>query len=309
MQLFINGKQVRPDGQYSMTIYSPDGQVVGQVADGNRKDIRDAVEAARACTTWWGKRTSYNRGQIMYYIAENLDARREEFAERIQIQTGRSIESCRDEVRVSIERLFAYAAYADKYGGSIQETPIYGVTMQIREPIGVMAIVCPDEFPLLGFVSLFAPAICRGNCIVIVPSEKSPLCATDLYQVFETSDLPGGVVNIVTGCRDHLANLMAEHQNVHMFWYHGPAWEGSYFVEYLSALNCKRTWCSYGMPRDWMSRQEGEGPEFLHEAIDYKVRDPCLLVLSMAAFVFCARGGADRCCARSLQNIWIPYGE
>ena len=99
---------------------------------------------------------------------------------------------------------------------------------------------------MLGFVSLFGPAICRGNAIVIVPSEKHPLSATDFYQVMETSDLPAGVVNIVTGCRDHLASLLADHQGVHMLWYFGPA-VGSYFVEYMSGSNCKRTWCPTGM--------------------------------------------------------------
>ena len=116
------------------------------------------------------------------------------------------------EVDSAIQRLFYYGAYADKYGGSVQETTLYGATVRIHEPVGTLGIACPDEFPLLGFVSLFAPAVIRGNTIVIIPSETYPLSATDLYQVFDTSDLPGGVVNIVTGSKDHLTKYLVEHQ-------------------------------------------------------------------------------------------------
>ena len=122
------------------------------------------------------------------------------------------IEAAEKEVDTAIQRLFYYGAYADKYGGSVQETTLYGCTVRIHEPVGVIGVACPDKFPLLGFVSLFAPAVIRGNTIVIIPSEKYPLSATDLYQVFDTSDLPGGVVNIVTGDKDHLTKFLTEHQ-------------------------------------------------------------------------------------------------
>ena len=126
------------------------------------------------------------------------------------------MEAALEEVDKAIQRLFFYGAYADKYGGSVQETSLYGATVRIHEPVGTLGIACPDEFPLLGFVSLFAPAVIRGNTIVIIPSEAHPLSATDLYQVFDTSDLPGGVVNIVTGNKDHLTKYLVEHQVSHM---------------------------------------------------------------------------------------------
>lgn len=281
-KLFIGGKQVRPDGAYSRPVRDPDGKVIGQVGDGNRKDIRDAVEAAHTVAGMWAKdrwasRSPHNRAQILYYLAENLGAREEEFAERIISMTGRTAKSAREEVSAAISRLFSYAAWADKYGGSIQETGLRGVTVGANEPIGVMAIACPDEYPLLGFVSLMAPAIARGNTIVIIPSEKHPLSATDFYQVLETSDVPAGVVNIVTGSRDHLSKVLAEHDDVDSMWYFGVA-EGSYFVEYLSISNMKRTWVSYGESRDWLDSAQGEGEEFLHEATQVK-------------------------------NVWIPGGE
>lgn len=275
-KLYIGGKQVRPDGAYSRPVCGPKGQIVGEVGDGNRKDIRDAVEAARAAKGW-ADRAPHARAQILYYIAENLNARREEFADTLFRMTGQTKKSALEEVDCSISRLFSYAAYADRYGGDVQETALRGVVLGISEYIGVLGIACPDEHPLLAFVSLLGPAIARGNTVVIIPSEKHPLSATDFYQILETSDLPGGVVNIVTGPRDHLSKTLAEHDDVDAIWYFGTA-EGSYHVEHLSAGNMKRTWVSYGEKRDWHSREQGEGAEFLRESTQ-------------------------------VQNIWVPTGE
>ncbi len=275
-KLFIGGKQKRPDGAYTRPVLGPGGELVGQVADGNRKDIRDAVEAARKAEGWAGK-TGHARAQILYYIAENLSARGEEFAERIVAMTGRSDESALAEVGKSISRLFTYAAWADKYGGQVQETTLRGIVLGLNEPIGVVGIACPDEYPLLAFVSLVAPAIARGNTVVAIPSERYPLSATDFYQILETSDVPGGVVNIVTGVRDVLTKTLVEHDDVDAMWYFGSA-EGSCYVEQLSAGNMKRTWVNYGLPRDWMDEAQGAGHEFLREATQ-------------------------------LKNIWVPTGE
>ena len=222
-------------------------------------------------------RHGYNRSQILYFIAENLDARNAEFVHRIVEMTGRTHKSAQTEVDAAVERLFTYAAWSDKYGGSVQETTLRGITVAVNEPIGVIGIACPDEHPLLGFVSLMAPAISRGNTVVMIPSQKYPLSATDFYQVLDTSDVPGGVVNIVTGDRDHLVKTLVQHEDVDSVWYFGSA-EGSYHVENESAANMKRTWAGYGLPRDWMSREQGEGHEFLHEATQVK-------------------------------NIWVPTGE
>jgi len=279
-KMYLAGKQVRPDGNYTLTVLDPGGRSVGQVGDGNRKDIRDAVEAAHAAhlaRPGWAMRHGYNRSQILYFIAENLDARNAEFVKRIVQMTGRTQKSAQAEVDAAVERLFTYAAWADKYGGSVQETTLRGITVAIHEPVGVIGIACPDEYPLLGFVSLMAPAIARGNTVVMIPSQTYPLSATDFYQVLDTSDVPGGVVNIVTGSRDHLTKTLVQHEDVDSVWYFGPA-EGSYHVENESAANMKRTWVSYGLPRDWLSREQGEGHEFLHEATQVK-------------------------------NIWVPTGE
>jgi aldehyde dehydrogenase (NAD+) len=279
-KMYIGGKQVRPDGAYTLAVLDTHGKLLGQVGDGNRKDIREAVEAAHAAhlaKPGWAMRHGFNRAQILYFIAENLDTRNAEFVERILAMTGRTRRSAQAEVDTSVQRLFTYAAWADKYGGVVQETTLRGITVAVHEPVGVIGITCPDEFPLLGFVSLMAPAIARGNTVVMIPSMKHPLSATDLYQVLDTSDVPGGVVNIITGERDHLTKTLIQHEDVDAVWYFGSA-EGSYHVEYESAANMKRAWVGYGIKRDWMSQVQGEGHEFLHEAVQVK-------------------------------NIWVPTGE
>jgi aldehyde dehydrogenase (NAD+) len=179
-------------------------------------------------------------------------------------------------VEAAVSRLFTYAAWSDKYDGQVHQVPLRGVALAMNEPLGVVGLACPDEQPLLGLVSLVAPAICVGNTVVVVPSERSPLAATDFYQVLETSDLPAGVINIVTGAKDSLVKTLAEHDDVDAVWYFGSG-PGVKAVELASASNMKRTWCE-AEPRAWMDVVEGEGREFLREATQVK-------------------------------NIWIPYGE
>ncbi|MEP6691702.1 MAG: aldehyde dehydrogenase family protein [Gemmatimonadaceae bacterium] len=274
-KLFIGGKQARPDSGYSRRVRSADGRVVGEVGEGNRKDIRNAVEAAHAASAW-SHATGHNRAQILYYVAENLAARREEFARRIDEMTGRGLEPARAEVEASISRLFTYAAWADKYDGAVHSVPIRGVALAMNEPIGVIGIAAPEEFPLLGLVSLIAPALSTGNTVIVIPSEAYPLAAIDFYGVLETSDVPAGVINIVTGPKDALAKVLAEHDDVDAVWYAGNA-TGAKAVELASASNMKRTWVETE-GRDWLSAREGEGREYLREATQVK-------------------------------NIWIPYGE
>jgi len=275
-KLFIGGKQARPDGAYTRRIVSPSGEVVGEAPEGNRKDLRNAVEAAHAAYGGWSRATGHNRAQILYYIAENLSARAGEFAERIDAMTDVGAKRAGAEVDAAISRLFTYGAWADKYDGAVHSVPIRGVSIAMNEPIGVIGIACPDEHPLLGMVSLLAPAIATGNTTIVIPSETAPLAATDFYGVLETSDLPAGVINIVTGERDALAKVLAEHDDVEAMWYFGPR-DGVKAVEYASASNMKRTWATWHA-RDWMDAEEGEGREFLRAATQVK-------------------------------NVWVPYGE
>ncbi|HLZ56655.1 MAG TPA: aldehyde dehydrogenase family protein [Ktedonosporobacter sp.] len=275
-KLFIGGKQVRPDSGYSRSISGPDDQAIGEVGEGNRKDIRNAVEAAHAARGW-AAGTAHNRAQILYYIAENLAAREGEFAHRIVQQTGRSYSDAASEVQAALSRLFSYAAWSDKFEGAVHRPPLRGVVLAMPEAIGVVGMACPADYPLLGFISLVAPAIAMGNTVVVIPSQPAPLSATDCYQIFETSDLPAGVVNIVTGDRASLSQVLAEHDDVDVMWYFGTL-DGSKRVELASAGNMKRTWVNYGHARNWLDPVQGEGQEFLREATQVK-------------------------------NIWVPYGE
>ncbi len=275
-KMYIGGKQARPDQGYSFPVYDTRGTLIGEASQGNRKDIRNAVEAAHKAAGWTSA-TAHNRAQVIYYIAENLAARTDEFTQRLSALTNASDEVARAEVQLSIERLFTYAAWADKWDGYVHHTPYRNITLAMPEAIGVMGIVCPDEAPLLAFVSLVAPAIALGNTVVVVPSERWPLLATDMYQVFDTSDVPGGVINIVTGKRAELAEVIAAHDDVDGIWYFA-ADDGSGMVERLSAANMKRTWVSHGKARDWTNPEQAEGQEFLRHATQIK-------------------------------NIWVPYGE
>ncbi|HKG94206.1 MAG TPA: aldehyde dehydrogenase family protein, partial [Gemmatimonadaceae bacterium] len=275
-KLFIAGKQARPDSGYSRQVRGADGTLVGEVGEGNRKDVRNAVEAARAAQGKWARATGHNRAQILYYTAENLAAREGELAARIAAMTGRGRADARREVEASIERLFTYGAWADKYDGQVHNVPIRGVALAMNEPIGVVGVAAPDEHPLLGFVSAVAPAVAVGNAVVVVPSDPHPLAATDFYAVLETSDWPDGVINIVTGAKDALAKVLAEHDDVDAVWYFGSR-AGVKAVELASAGNMKRTWAEWH-GRDWLDPRQGEGREFLREATQVK-------------------------------NIWIPWGE
>ena len=274
-KLYIGGKQVRPDQGYSLPVSGPDG-LLGEVARGNRKDIRNAVEAAHKASSW-SKATAHNRAQVLYYVAENLAERTEEFSIRLGALLGANLDRTSVEVEKSIQRLFTYAAWADKWDGAVHHTPFRNVTLAMPEPIGVLGIVCSDEAPLLGFISAVMPAIALGNTVIVIPSERYPLIATDLYQVFDTSDLPGGVINIITGLRSELTSTLAAHDDVDGVWYFATD-DGSAEVEKLSAANMKRTWVSYGYSRDWSDPVQGEGREFLRRA-------------------------------SQIKNIWVPYGE
>ncbi|MRX37617.1 aldehyde dehydrogenase family protein, partial [Aminobacter sp. MDW-2] len=216
-KLFIAGKQVRPDGNYSLPILTSKGKLAGEVGLGSRKDIRDAVSAARACKAW-PEATAYNRAQVLYYLAENLSGRTEEFAARIAELTGAAHKAAKSEVEASIERLFYYAGMADKFEGRVHQPPARTVTLALHEPVGVIGIVAPDEAPLLGLISLLAPALAMGNTTVVVPSAAAPLVATDLYQVLEYSDVPAGAINIVTGHTAELTAVLAKHDDVDGLW-------------------------------------------------------------------------------------------
>ncbi len=270
-KLYIGGKQKRPDGGYSRPVAGRSGAGLGEVAEANRKDVRDAVEAARKASGW-SAATPHLRAQVLYYLAENLAARRDEIAARLdaQIETDGALE-----VDLAVRRLFTYAAWSDKYDGRVQVPPLGhpGLALALTEPVGVVGVLAPSEAPLLGLVSLAAPLIAMGNRVVLVASEAAPLVAQDLYQTLDTSDVPAGVLNILTGNHAALAATMGDHLDIDAVWCFGPAAEA---VERASSGNMKRTFTGLKKRIDWFD-DAAEGRPFLREATRVK-------------------------------TVWIPYG-
>ena len=273
LKLYIGGKQARPDGGYSRAVFGKSGKRLGEVPVANRKDIRNAVEAAQAAKAW-SKSTGHTRAQILYFMAENLSARAEEFASLINSMTGKR--GGKAEVETSITRLFTYAAWADKYDGRASGVPLRGMALSLNEPVGVIGAFCPDEAPLLGLISTLGPIMAMGNRAVLVASEPFPLAALEFVQVLETSDVPAGVVNILTGTHADLAPHLAAHADLDALWSFSSS-DISAEIERASASNLKRTWVNNAKTRDWMGAA-GEGRAFLDAATEVK-------------------------------TVWVPYGE
>lgn len=274
VKLYIGGKQVRPDSGYSMEVRSPDGRLLGEASLGNRKDIRNAVEAAHKAESW-SKATAHNRAQVLYYCAESLSKRRDEIIHGLTAVVG--AKQAGAELDLSIERIFSYAAWADKFDGAVHNPPFRNIAIAMNEPLGTVGIICPTEAPLLGFLSLVLPAIAMGNTVVAVPSESYPLITADLYQLLDTSDLPGGVVNIVTGYASELLKTIAEHDDVDAIWSFGDEASAT-AAKAMSVGNLKQVWTNEGRAIDWFNAKLAEGRWFLEHATQVK-------------------------------NIWVPYGE
>jgi aldehyde dehydrogenase (NAD+) len=274
VKLYIGGKQARPDSGYSLEVRGTDGRLLGEAPVGNRKDIRNAVEAARKAEGW-GKAPAHNRAQVLYYVAENLSQRREEIASRLSAVVGKKQADA--EVNLGIERIFSYAAWTDKYDGAVHNPPFRNVALAMKEPIGTVGVVCPTDAPLLGFLSLVMPAIASGNTVIAIPSEKYPLITGDLYQVFETSDLPDGVINIITGRATELLKTLAEHDDVDAVWCFTDE-ASAVAAKSLSVGNLKQVFTNEGRAINWFDVKQGEGRWFLDHTVQVK-------------------------------NIWVPYGE
>ena len=274
VKLYIGGKQARPDSGYSVEVRDPAGKLLGEAPVGNRKDIRNAVEAARKAESW-SKNTAHGRAQILYYLAENFSLRREEIADRLAAAVG--AKQAIAEVDQSIDRIFFYAAWADKFDGAVHNPPFRTIAIAMNEPVGTVGIVCPAEAPLLGMMSLILPAIACGNTVVAVPPEVYPLIIGDVYQLFDTSDVPGGVVNIVSGPASSLLKTLAEHDDVDAIWSFSSEVD-AIAAKSCSAGNLKQVFTNEGRAIDWFDLKQGQGRWFLEHATQVK-------------------------------NIWVPYGE
>ena len=265
-KMYVGGKQVRPDGGHSRAVAGPGG-VVGEVGIANRKDLRNAVEAANAAKGWSAS-SGHSRAQVLYYLAENLDARAAEFDARLAAQTGGAGEAER-----AVRHLFRWAAWADKHDGRTLGVPVQGLALALNRPQGTIVAFAPEEAPLLGIAQVVGAAMAAGNRLVLVAPETAPLTATDLVQVLETSDVPAGVVNVLTGDHADLAPHAAGHADVDAVWSFSSA-VVSAVIEREASHDLKRTWVNDGRTRDW---DAADASVWLQHATD-------------------------------VQTIWIPFG-
>ncbi|XP_055093248.1 aldehyde dehydrogenase family 16 member A1 isoform X2 [Symphalangus syndactylus] len=256
--LFVGGRFQAPGARSSRPIQDSSGNLHGYVAEGGAKDIRGAVEAAHQAFPGWAGQSPGARAALLWALAAALERRKSTLASRLERQ-GVELKAAEAEVELSARRLRAWGARAQAQGHTLQVAGLRGPVLRLREPLGVLAVVCPDGWPLLAFVSLLAPALAYGNTVVAVPSMACPLLALEVCQDMATL-FPAGLANVVTGDRDHLTRCLALHQDVQAMWYFGSA-QGSQFVEWASAGNLKPVWVSRGCPRAWDQEAEGAGPE------------------------------------------------
>ncbi len=275
-KLYIGGKQKRPDSGYSFSSYDAHNNFICDVPNANRKDVRDTVEVASKAIS--KSSTNFNRAQILYYLAENLQNRKNTFSNLLSSLIGISQKDAEKEFDQSIERLFYYGAMADKFEGSIHNPPIRGLTLAVKEPIGVVANILNDDFPLLSLVTTLGANFAAGNASIIVPGQNTSLLATELYQLLETSDVPAGYINILTTKQNSLNKILAEHENIDGIWYFSENNNERLKVIQSTTSNLKRSWCPQSKNLDWSSKEEDFLKEFLYQSTQVK-------------------------------NIWIPYGE
>jgi len=273
-KMFIGGTQMRGDSGHSIAIFDSQREEIATVGRGNRKDIRNSVEAANKQMNWT-MLSSHARAQIMFYIAENLSQRRDYF---ISLLSSTSL--CQNPIQefdTTLKRLFTFASWADKFDGVVHQAPMRANTIALNEPVGVMGIICPDLAPLASFITLIAAALCQGNRLIVIPSENFPLPAVDMYQIFDTSDVPGAAINIVTGKHEELINTLSEHNSVDGIWNFGDSkYETN--IDRASVSNLKQIWSINGNNVNW---------------INYHASFNKLLLRKSS----------------QVKNVWIPYGE
>ena len=253
-KLFVGGKFPRSESGRSYEVVGHDGDFLANVSQASRKDLRDAVVAARGAFSTWSSATAYNRGQVLYRVGEMLEGRRDQFVAEVRDALGLSARQARQRVDAAIDRWVWYAGWSDKFA-QIDGTanPVAGpyFDFSLPEPTGVVGIVAPQDAPLLGLVSVVAPVIVSGNTCVVVTSRDHPLPAVSLGEVLATSDVPGGVVNLLTGDPDELAPHLAAHMDVNAIDLAGAGADRWPELEAAAAENLKRVLRPPGRPSDW----------------------------------------------------------
>lgn len=267
-KIFIGGKFPRTESGRFYLLKNAKGEPLANMCLSSRKDFREAVVVARAAQSAWAKRAAYNRSQILYRIAEMLEGRRAQFVDEL-VACGLAPQLAMKEVDQAIDRTLYYAGWADKYQqvfSSVNPVASSHFNFSILEPTGVVATVAPEKSSLLGLLSVILPAICGGNAIIALASTNSPLAAVTLSEVLATSDLPGGVVNILTGTRKELIEHFASHMDVNAVLYCGDDSAEIRLIKEKSALNVKR---AVIYDRDW-SDEDAQSPYFILDTQETK---------------------------------------
>lgn len=274
-KLYIGGAFPRTESGRAYEVFGAKGELLANASRGTRKDIREAVRAARSAQPGWGGKTAYNRSQILYRIAELMEGRRDQFIAEVMASEGVGRARAMRLVDASIDRWVWYAGWADKYPQMIGTVnPVAGsyFNFSVPEPTGVVGIIAPEESSLLGLVSRLAPIIVSGNAAVVIASEARPLPAVTLSEVLATSDVPGGVVNLITGLRRELVGHLAGHMDVNALDAFGAADDEAATLEEVAVENVKRFVRPppAGLGRyDWLS-ERAQSPYLIGEYVEIK---------------------------------------
>ncbi|MDP1800214.1 MAG: aldehyde dehydrogenase family protein [Bacteroidota bacterium] len=267
-KIYIGGQFPRTESGRYYALLNKKGDTVANVCLSSRKDFRNAVVVARSAFGGWSAKTAFNRSQILYRIAEMLEGRKAQFVEELVLQ-GLSSKAAETEVLQSIDRLVYYAGWCDKYSAlfsSVNPVASSHFNFSVPEPTGVVSIIAPEDSGLLGLVSIIAPVICGGNTCVVLASNSLPLCSVTFSEVLATSDLPGGVVNILTGTSKELHSHFSSHMDVNAIIYCGNNKEEAKVISENSSLNVKR---SFNWNKDW-TKDENQNPYLILDLQEIK---------------------------------------
>ena len=268
-KLYIGGKFPRTESGRYYPLEDKKGQLIANICSSSRKDFRNAVVAARKAQNSWANASALNKGQILYRIAEMLEGRKDQFIAELKTQ-GTNASKAKQEVEASIDRLIYYAGWSDKYQqifSAVNPVSSAHFNFSNPEPMGVISIIAPEEQGLLGLVSVIAPTIVGGNTAVVLASESQPLCAVSFAEVLQTSDLPAGVVNILTGQRTELLEHMASHMDVNGIIYCGKEVDSIKKISTLASENVKRT--LFFKKSDWL-KDTNQSPYFIEKTQEIK---------------------------------------
>ena len=268
-KIYIGGKFPRTESGRYFTLEDKRGNVIANMCRSSRKDFRNSVVAARKAQTSWAKASAYLRGQILYRIAEMLEGRREQFVSELVLQ-GATNRAAENEVDTSIDRLIYFAGWADKFQqvfSAVNPVSSSHFNFSVLEPTGVVSMLAPDDSSLLGLVSNLAPVIVGGNTCIVLASETKPLCAVSFAEVLHAADVPGGVVNILTGLRSELTEQFASHMDVNAIVYCDGGKQVATTVQDLAANNIKRVIARTNI--NW-SKSEAEHPYLIRDTQEVK---------------------------------------